>query len=94
VAPTADWSSRLDNPSIQTELRLGLSAAINELPPASQSMLVLRDVEALSNVAIAAVLVVTASVVKARVHRARLFVRKQLSDAMTTTWDAAVTPAA
>src|SRR5213592_3773166 len=56
VGPTADWSARVDDPSIQTELRLALTAAIDELPAGSRTMLVLRDVEGLSNVEIAEVL--------------------------------------
>src|SRR2546427_8727111 len=72
------------NPSIQTELRLALTAAIDELPAGSRTMLVLRDVEGLSNVEIAEVLGLSVPVVKTRVHRARLFLRKQLGDVMTT----------
>ena len=84
VGPTADWSARVDDPSIQTELRLALTAAINELPAVSRTVLVLRDVEGLSNGEIAEVLGLSAPVVKTRVHRARLFLRKQLGDVMTT----------
>ena len=84
VGPTADWSARLDDPSIQTELRLALTAAINELPAVSRTTLVLRDVEGLSNVQIAEVLGISVPAVKTRVHRARLFLRKQLGDVVTT----------
>src|SRR6059036_3918107 len=45
VAPIADWSPRVNDPSIQTELRMVLEAAIDELPPAYRIVLVLRDVE-------------------------------------------------
>ena len=70
VGPTADWSARVDDPSIQTELRLALTAAIDELPAGSRTMLVLRDVEGLSNVEIAEVLGMSVPVVvKTRVHR-------------------------
>ena len=74
----------MDDPSIQTELRLTLTAAIDELPAGSRTMLVLRDVEGLSNVEIAEVLGLSVPVVKTRVHRAQLFLRKQLGDVMTT----------
>ena len=50
----------------------------------SRTMLVLRDVEGLSNVEIAEVLGLSVPVVKTRVHRARRFLRKQLGDVMTT----------
>jgi RNA polymerase sigma-70 factor, ECF subfamily len=83
VGPIADWSARVDDHSVQTELRMALTSAIDELPPVSQTMLVLRDVEGLSNPEIAEVLGLSAPIVKSRVHRARLFLRKQLGDAMT-----------
>src|SRR5947208_6598355 len=53
VGPIADWSARVDDPSVQTELRMALTAAIDELPPVSRTVLVLRDVEGLSNFEIA-----------------------------------------
>jgi RNA polymerase sigma-70 factor (ECF subfamily) len=84
VEPTADWSAHADEPSIQTELRLALTAAMNELPAVSRTMLVLRDIEGLSNVEIAEMLGFSVPVVKTRVHRARLFLRKQLGDVVTT----------
>src|SRR5438874_12392624 len=47
VGPIADWSARVDDPSVQTELRMALTAAIDELHPVSRTVLVLRDVEGL-----------------------------------------------
>ena len=82
VAPMADWSARVDDHSTQIELRMVLNSAIDELPPVSRAMVVLRDVEGLSNLEIAEVLGVSVPIVKSRVHRARLFLRKQLSHAM------------
>jgi len=84
AVPMPDWSARVDDPSIQTELRLALTSAIEELPAAYRSVLVLRDVRGLSNPEIAEVMGLSVPVVKTRVHRARLFLRKQLGDAMTT----------
>ena len=83
VALTADWSPRVEDPASQTELRLALTAALDELPPLSRSILVLRDVEGRSNSEIAEALGLGVPAVKTRVHRARLFVRKQLGDVMT-----------
>ena len=77
-----DWSARVTDPAVQSELRMALSAAIEALPELYRSALVLRDVEGLSNLEIAETLGLNVSVVKARVHRARLFVRKRLSVAM------------
>ena len=84
VGPIDDWSARVDDPSVQTELRMALTSAIDELPPVSRTVLVLRDVEGLSNLEIAEALGLSVPIVKSRVHRARLFLRKQLGDAMTT----------
>ena len=83
AGPMPDWSARVDDPSIQADLRLALTSAIEELPAAYRSVLVLRDVRGLSNPEIAEVLGLSVPVVKTRVHRARLFLRKQLDDAMT-----------
>jgi RNA polymerase sigma-70 factor, ECF subfamily len=78
VAPVADWSMSLDDPARQTELRLVLSTAIDELPAHYRAVVLLRDVEQLSLKDIAATLGLTVVNVKTRVHRARLFLRKRL----------------
>jgi RNA polymerase sigma-70 factor (ECF subfamily) len=80
----ADWSTRVEDHAVQTELRVALTSAIDKLPPDYRTALLLRDVEGLSPLQIAEVLNLNASTVKSRVHRARLFLRKQLSDTMTT----------
>ena len=87
VAPVADWSARVEDPARQVELRIALSAAIDELPAAYRAVLVLRDVEGRSNGEIADVLRLNTAVVKTRVHRARLFLRKRLGE-LTTEVDA------
>ena len=84
VAPEIDWTPRAGNPAAQTELRMALTAAIDELPAASRTALVLRDVEGRSHEEIAEALGLTVPVVRTRVHRARLLLRKRLGDCMTT----------
>jgi RNA polymerase sigma-70 factor (ECF subfamily) len=84
VGPMADWSARVDDHSVQTELRMALTSAIDELPPVARTALVLRDVEGLSHLEIAEALGLSVPIAKSRVHRARLFLRKQLGSAMTT----------
>src|SRR3989442_9221138 len=84
VGPVADWSVRVADPPVQSELRVALTSAIDQLPPVARTVLVLRDIEGLSNLEIAEALGLSVPIVKARVHRARLFLRKQLGDAMTT----------
>lgn len=83
-APMADWSARADDPSFQTDLRVALTSAIGELPADYRTVLVLRDVEGLSTLEVADALSIGVSSVKSRVHRARLFLRKRLGDALTT----------
>src|SRR5205823_11586599 len=68
---------------IQTELRMVLEAAIDELPPAYRIVLVLCDVEGRSIREIAELLDLSVPAVKIRIHRARLFVRKELGGVMT-----------
>ena len=82
AAPTADWSAELDDPERGTELRLVLTSAIDELPAEYRTVVVLRDVEGLSNTEVAQVLGVTLGTVKSRTHRARLFLRKRLETTM------------
>ena len=84
VMPMADWSPCVNDPAVQKELRLAVTTAINELPPAHRMVLMLRDVEGLSTLETAELLGLNVPTVKTRVHRARLFLRKQLGDAMTT----------
>ena len=84
VVPVSDWSPRVEDPGLQAELRMALSAAIGELPAAYRAVLVLRDVEGRSNGEIAGVLGLNTAAVKTRVHRARLFLRKRLGEFMTT----------
>jgi RNA polymerase sigma-70 factor, ECF subfamily len=84
VMAVPDWSPRVNDPLVQTELRVALTAAINELPATYRTVLVLRDVEDLSNLEIAELLGLSVPLVRTRVHRARLFLRKQLGDAMAT----------
>lgn len=82
VAPTADWSARADDESLRPDLRMALTSALNELPADYRTVVVLRDVEGLSTLEIARVLSISVPNVKSRVHRARLFLRKRLTDTM------------
>jgi RNA polymerase sigma-70 factor, ECF subfamily len=91
IMPTVHWSSRVNDPAIQKELRLALTAAINDLPADYRTVLLLRDVEGWSTLEIAERLGLHIPAVKTRAYRARLFLRKQLSDAPATL-DATTSP--
>lgn len=81
--PITDWSPRVDDPSLQSELRTVLTAALDELPAEYRAVVVLRDVEGLSYREVGEVLGITVASTKARVHRARLFLRKRLAGYMS-----------
>jgi RNA polymerase sigma-70 factor (ECF subfamily) len=78
--PMADWSEGVDERALTGELREALERAIDSLPSDYRTALVMHDVEGLSNPDIAATLDISLPAVKSRVHRARLWVRKQLAD--------------
>lgn len=78
--PLEDWSRRVEEQALQQELRRVLQAAIEELPPDYRTALVLHDVEGLPNLEIAEALGISLPAVKSRVHRARLFLRRRLSE--------------
>ena len=84
VVPMSAWSPCVDDHSAQQELRAALTGAIDELPSAYRTVLVLRDVQGLSSSETAELLSLSVSVVKTRAHRARLFLRKELGHVMAT----------
>ncbi len=61
------------------ELREALDQAIQKLPNTYRMTLVLRDMEGLSAKEVGAIMGANERAVKSRLHRARLFVRKELS---------------
>jgi len=77
--PIADWSSPVDDPALQAELRGALDTAMDELPAGYRALVVLRDVEGLSMAEVAEALGITVANAKIRTHRARLFLRKRLA---------------
>jgi RNA polymerase sigma-70 factor (ECF subfamily) len=77
--PLGDWSARIEEPALQTELRTVLKAAIDDLPGDYRTAFVLHDVEGLSNPEIAETLHISLPAVKSRVHRSRLFLRQRLA---------------
>jgi RNA polymerase sigma-70 factor, ECF subfamily len=73
------WSSGIDDPGVQTELRSALSSALAGLPAHYRAVMVLHDVEGLSMAEVADALAISVSTAKSRAHRARLSLRKRLS---------------
>jgi RNA polymerase sigma-70 factor (ECF subfamily) len=86
--PTSDGEFRLQIPidglspeeALQNkQLRDALDTAINQLPKKYKMVLVLRDMEGLSAKEVGTIMGLNERAVKSRLHRARLFVRQQLS---------------
>jgi len=78
--PMDDWSMRIDRKAAKRELYGLLSGAIGGLPVDYRIALVLHDVESVSKAEIAEILGIDVPGVIRRVHYARLFLRKRLSE--------------
>ncbi len=74
------WASLPDALVLNAELRAYINKALDKLPEKYRLVLLLRDVEEHSNDEVAHALGLTLPTVKARLHRARLFVRQELED--------------
>ena len=77
--PVVDWSHTLENDMAQEEARRLLRQAIEELRPVDKAIVVLSDLEELSNREVADILGLSVSAVKSRLHRARLCLRGKLT---------------
>jgi RNA polymerase sigma-70 factor (ECF subfamily) len=66
--------------AVNNALRRGLQKAFRALPPGYRAIVFLREMEGLSTREVAQVLKISEPNVKMRLHRARLFLRKQLED--------------
>jgi RNA polymerase sigma-70 factor, ECF subfamily len=80
--PMDDWSRRVDEQAVQSEMRRVIEEAIEGLPPEYRTALVLHDVEGVSNPDIAEALGISLPAVKSRVHRSRLYLRRRLAEYM------------
>ena len=75
------WADGKINPesfAIRSEQASQLRAAVRKLPPPYRIVLVLRDMEGLTDEEVAEITGVRPGTVRVRLHRARLFVRKEL----------------
>ena len=75
----ADWSQSPEAKTLSRETRALLAGAIERLPDHYRAVLILRDVEGLSNEEVAAAVGDTVGSVKSRLHRARMVLREQLT---------------
>ena len=75
----ADWSQTPEADLLSRETREILQRTIDGLPDPYRAVLVLRDVEGLSNEDVAEVVGDTVPAVKSRIHRARMVLREELT---------------
>jgi RNA polymerase sigma-70 factor, ECF subfamily len=75
LASDAGWGNPSDNPEhrvASAERRAAMNAALSQLKPEDQEVIVLRDLEQLSGPEVAKILELAPDAVRARHHRARL----------------------
>ncbi len=83
---SADGKINPESFAIRSEEASRLRSAVQKLPPLYRIVLVLRDMEGLTDEEVAEITGLRAGTVRVRLHRARLFVRKELM----RTWTARV----
>jgi RNA polymerase sigma-70 factor (ECF subfamily) len=74
-----DWSKSPAATLENKELRETLNRAVNLLPEDYKAVFLLRDMNNLSNEEAAKVLKISVPAVKSRLHRARMFLRDEIS---------------
>ena len=79
VRPVVDWSQDIHGLIASKELQTIIQKAIDLLPPVAKAVVVQSDLEGISNSQIAQTLGLSVPAVKARLHRARLFLRGKLA---------------
>ena len=79
----ADWSQTPERELLSRETREILDRAITALPTSYRAVLVLRDIEGLSNEAVAEAVGDSVAAVKSRLHRARMVLREKLTQALS-----------
>ena len=75
----ADWSQNPEADLLSRETQTLLQQAIEGLPDLHRTVLVLRDVEGLSNEEMAEIVGESVAAVKSRLHRARMALREELT---------------
>jgi RNA polymerase sigma-70 factor (ECF subfamily) len=80
LGPPTAWSRQPDEKLLTSELGSVIDAAVDLLPEKYRLVLLLRDVEGLSNEDVASTVGLTIPTVKSRLHRSRMFVRERIED--------------
>jgi RNA polymerase sigma-70 factor (ECF subfamily) len=77
--PVIDWTDTLEEGYAKRQTRTIIAQALEELKPLDKSIVVLSDLEGISDKEIAIITNLTVSAVKTRLHRARLVLRGKLA---------------
>lgn len=77
--PVMDWSQDIEKKVAESELHAIIENALSLLSPLDKSIVVLSEVEELTNSEIAEVTGLTLLAVKGRLHRSRIFLRGKLA---------------
>ena len=80
-----DWSASPEREARNAELRGKLNEGIDSLEPDLKAAVVLRDVQGLSNTEASETLDISVPALKSRLHRARVLLRKFLTDYVSET---------
>lgn len=75
-----DWSGSTESLLFSNETKSVIEKAVNLLPEKEKVVFILRDVDGLSTEKVSEILELSIPAVKSRLHRARLFLRKKLSN--------------
>jgi len=79
LLPVVDWSRDVERHLLTKELHRILRHALDQLPPKDKAVVILSDLEGISNKEIGKSLGLSVPAVKTRLHRARLILRGKLS---------------
>jgi RNA polymerase sigma-70 factor (ECF subfamily) len=79
VQPVVDWSNEIEERVASEERQRLIQQALEQLAPLDKAVVVLSDLEGLSDREIASALGLSVSAVKARLHRSRLLLRGKLA---------------
>ena len=77
--PVVDWSQEVEKKVAEKEIQAIIEKAMEQLSPIDRTVVVLSEIEELTNPEIGKVLGLSVLAVKGRLHRARLFLRAKLA---------------
>ncbi|MEW6143415.1 MAG: sigma-70 family RNA polymerase sigma factor [Thermodesulfobacteriota bacterium] len=77
--PVVDWSQEVEKQVAEKEIQAIIEKAMQQLSPMDRTVVVLSEIEELTNPEIGKVLGLSVLAVKGRLHRARLFLRAKLA---------------